>query len=141
MEMYKRSVEDPAGFWSDIAWSEFYWKEKWGQQVFSENLDVRKGNINIEVLLFVLFYCTFSFEFFFLMKVNLALYSESVFGLCVISQWFKGGVTNICYNCLDRNVEAGNGDKIALYWEGNELGVDGTLTYTQLLHSVCQVIY
>lgn len=87
------------------------------------------------------FYCTFSFEFFFLLKVNLALYSGSFFGLCVISQWFKGGVTNICYNCLDRNVDAGNGDKIALYWEGNELGVDGTLTYTQLLHSVCQVIY
>lgn len=55
MEMYKRSIEDPAGFWSDIAWSEFYWKEKWGQQVFSENLDVRKGNINIEVLLFFFF--------------------------------------------------------------------------------------
>ena len=57
MEMYKRSIEDPAGFWSDIAWSEFYWKEKWGQQVFSENLDVRKGNINIEVLLFFFFFC------------------------------------------------------------------------------------
>lgn len=54
-------------------------------------------------------------------------------------QWFKGGITNICYNCLDRNVEAGLGDKIALYWEGNEPGVDGTLTYTQLLHQVCQV--
>ena len=65
MEMYKRSIEDPAGFWSDIAWSEFYWKEKWGQQVFSENLDVGKGNINIEVLLFVLFYCTFLSSYFF----------------------------------------------------------------------------
>ena len=63
--MYKRSIEDPAGFWSDIAWSEFYWKEKWGQQVLSENLDVRKGNINIEVLLFVLFYCTFLSSYFF----------------------------------------------------------------------------
>lgn len=47
--MYKRSVEDPAGFWADIA-SEFYWKEKWGQRVCSENLDVRKGNVKIEVL-------------------------------------------------------------------------------------------
>lgn len=47
--MYKRSVEDPAGFWADIA-SEFYWKVKWGQQVCSENLDVRKGNVKIEVL-------------------------------------------------------------------------------------------
>lgn len=48
-EMYKRSVEDPAGFWSDIA-SDFYWKEKWSQPVCSENLDVRNGNIKIEVL-------------------------------------------------------------------------------------------
>ncbi|XP_021822956.1 acetyl-coenzyme A synthetase, chloroplastic/glyoxysomal isoform X3 [Prunus avium] len=100
LEMYKRSIEDPAGFWSDIA-SSFYWKQKWGQQVYLENLDVRKGNIRIE--------------------------------------WFKGGITNICYNCLDSNVEAGLGDKIALYWEGNEPGVDATLTYIQLLHNVCQL--
>lgn len=46
--MYRRSIEDPAGFWSDIA-SQFYWKEKWSKQVFSENLDVRKGDIKIEV--------------------------------------------------------------------------------------------
>ena len=48
VKMYKRSVEDPAGFWSDIA-SDFYWKEKWGEPVYSENLDVREGNIKIEV--------------------------------------------------------------------------------------------
>lgn len=48
MEMYRRSIEDPAGFWSDIA-LEFYWKEKWSGQVLTENLDVRKGNISIEV--------------------------------------------------------------------------------------------
>lgn len=53
LEMYKRSIEDPAGFWSDIA-SQFYWKEKWGQEVVSENLDVRKGNIKIEVLIIIL---------------------------------------------------------------------------------------
>lgn len=47
--MYKRSIEDPAGFWSDIA-SSFYWKQKWGQQVYLENLDVRKGDIRIEVI-------------------------------------------------------------------------------------------
>lgn len=50
LEMYKRSIEDPAEFWSDIASSEFYWKEKWSPQVYSENLDVRKGDIKIEVL-------------------------------------------------------------------------------------------
>ena len=48
LEMYTRSIEDPAGFWSDIA-SEFYWQKKWGQEVCSQNLDVTKGRINIEV--------------------------------------------------------------------------------------------
>lgn len=51
MEMHKRSMEDPAGFWSDIA-SEFFWKQKWGDRVVSENLDVRKGPIHIEVCFF-----------------------------------------------------------------------------------------
>lgn len=46
--MYKRSIEDPAGFWSDIA-SQFFWKQKWGTPVYSENFDIRKGRINIEV--------------------------------------------------------------------------------------------
>ncbi|KAG8656086.1 hypothetical protein MANES_04G095800v8 [Manihot esculenta] len=100
LEMYKRSVEDPAGFWSDIA-SQFYWKQKWGRPVFSENFDVRKGNVKIE--------------------------------------WFKGGITNICYNCLDRNVESGNADKIAIYWEPNDPGSQDSLTYFQLLQRVCQL--
>ncbi|KAF7086940.1 hypothetical protein CFC21_090182 [Triticum aestivum] len=53
--------------------------------------------------------------------------------------WFKGGKTNICYNAVDRNVEAGSGDKIAMYWEGNEPGQDGKLTYSELLEKVCQL--
>ena len=48
-------------------------------------------------------------------------------------------MTNICYNCLDRNVEMGNGDKVALYWEGNDPGCDDKLTFSQLLEKVCQV--
>nr|GMD07023.1 acetyl-coenzyme A synthetase, chloroplastic/glyoxysomal-like isoform X3 [Ipomoea batatas] len=76
LKMYQRSVEDPSGFWADIA-SQFYWKEKWDHQVCHDNLDIRKGKIHIE--------------------------------------WFKGGITNICYNCLDRNIESGNGDKIAIW--------------------------
>ena len=36
-------------------------------------------------------------------------------------EWFSGAETNIAYNCLDRHVEAGKGDKIAMYWEGNDL--------------------
>lgn len=55
-------------------------------------------------------------------------------------QWFKGGKTNICYNCLDRNIESGNGGKVAIYWEGNEPGFDASLTYAELLDRVCQVM-
>jgi len=100
LDMYKRSIQDPAGFWADIA-SQFYWKAKWGVKVYSENFDVHKGRINIE--------------------------------------WFKGGITNICYNAIDRHVEAGNGNKIAVYWEGNDPGCDGCLTYNELLMKVCQL--
>lgn len=48
LEMYRKSVEDPARFWSEIA-SRYYWKQKWGRQVYLENLDVRNGPISIEV--------------------------------------------------------------------------------------------
>lgn len=54
-------------------------------------------------------------------------------------QWFIGGVTNVCYNALDRNIDVGNGDKVAILWEGNEPGQDGKLTYRELLEKVCQV--
>lgn len=131
LEMYKRSIEDPAGFWSDIA-SQFYWKQKWGHPVYSENFDIRKGRINIEVIIchpfaFLLLQCS-------LRSLTLILNS-------VLDQWFKGGITNICYNCLDTNIAAGNGEKIAIYWEGNEPGVDASLTYNQLLQKVCQVTF
>ena len=46
--------------------------------------------------------------------------------------WFDGGVTNICYNALDRHVEAGNGDKVAFYWEGNDVGEDSKMTYSEV---------
>jgi hypothetical protein len=56
-----------------------------------------------------------------------------------LGQWFKGGKTNICYNAVDRNIEAGNGNKVAMIWEGNDVGQDGKLTYSELLEKVCQV--
>lgn len=31
-------------------------------------------------------------------------------------EWFSGGVTNVCYNALDRHVESGRGDQVAFYW-------------------------
>ena len=48
-------------------------------------------------------------------------------------QWFIGAETNLAYNCLDRNVEAGHGDRVAFYWEGNDLGEDSVTTYSELL--------
>lgn len=54
-------------------------------------------------------------------------------------QWFKGAETNIAYNCLDRHVKAGNGDKTAMYWEGNDLDTDSKITYSELLKMVCRI--
>ena len=51
------------------------------------------------------------------------------------SKWFIGGELNVAYNCLDRHVEAGNGSKVAIHWEG-EPGDTRTLTYACLLDEV-----
>lgn len=53
------------------------------------------------------------------------------------AQWFTEGKTNASYNCLDRNIEAGLGNKTALIWEG-EPGDTRTLTYAQLHSEVCK---
>ena len=50
-------------------------------------------------------------------------------------QWFVGGQTNIAYNCLDRNVQRGYGDKKAIIWEGED-GEVRTYTYAELLKEV-----
>ncbi|HEY3264347.1 MAG TPA: acetate--CoA ligase [Actinomycetota bacterium] len=52
--------------------------------------------------------------------------------------WFAGGQLNASYNCLDRHVEAGGGDKVAYHWEG-EPGEQRTLTYRELLDEVCRL--
>lgn len=36
----------------------------------------------------------------------------------IATEWFKGGQTNMCYNCLDRWVEAGRGNQACFLWEG-----------------------
>ena len=50
--------------------------------------------------------------------------------------WFKDGVTNMAYNCLDKHVEAGKGDQIALIWQGEPLEEYKTYTYSELLSEV-----
>ncbi|MEV5826619.1 acetate--CoA ligase [Spirillospora sp. NPDC052242] len=51
------------------------------------------------------------------------------------AKWFVGGELNVAYNCVDRHVEAGNGDKVAYHWEG-EPGDTRTLTYADLRREV-----
>lgn len=51
-------------------------------------------------------------------------------------EWLSGAQTNLCYNAVDRNVNEGRGDKVAFYWEGNDVGVSGSWTYKQLLDEV-----
>jgi len=51
------------------------------------------------------------------------------------AKWFVGGKLNVSYNCLDRHVLAGKGDKVAIHWEG-EPGDTRTITYSQLLDEV-----
>jgi acetyl-CoA synthetase len=50
-------------------------------------------------------------------------------------QWFGGGKINASYNCLDRHVEAGLGDRVAFHWRGEE-GEERDITYAWLLEQV-----
>jgi acetyl-CoA synthetase len=52
-------------------------------------------------------------------------------------KWFVGGTLNASYNCLDRHVEAGGGDKVAYHWEG-EPGDQRTITYRDLYEETCR---
>ncbi|GII53703.1 acetyl-coenzyme A synthetase [Planotetraspora thailandica] len=48
------------------------------------------------------------------------------------AKWFIDGKLNVAYNCVDRHVEAGRGDKVAYYWEGEPDGDSRTITYADL---------
>ncbi|KAL4235612.1 Acetyl-coenzyme A synthetase [Mactra antiquata] len=97
--MYKKSVDDPEGFWGEIA-DQFYWESAPTGKFLEYNFDVRNGPIYIK--------------------------------------WMQGAKTNVCYNALDRHVANGLGDKVAFFWEGNAIGDDGSITYSQLKDRVCQ---
>ena len=51
------------------------------------------------------------------------------------AKWFVGGQLNVAYNCVDRHVEAGLGDRVAIHWEG-EPGDTRTITYAELTAEV-----
>jgi acetyl-CoA synthetase len=53
------------------------------------------------------------------------------------AKWFVGGKLNVAYNCVDRHVEAGYGEQVAIHWEG-EPGDTRTITYADLQREVCK---
>ncbi|MCW2514621.1 MAG: acetyl-coenzyme synthetase [Mycobacterium sp.] len=55
-----------------------------------------------------------------------------------VAKWFGGGKLNVAYNCVDRHVEAGHGDRVAIHWEGEPVGDARTLTYAELKDEVCK---
>jgi len=91
-QLYQKSLEDPEGFWSEVA-ERLHWYKKWDKV-----LDYDFVNANIK--------------------------------------WFEGGKLNVSYNCLDRHVEAGHGDKTAIIWEGNDTSESKYITYNELLEEV-----
>jgi acetyl-CoA synthetase len=54
------------------------------------------------------------------------------------AKWYLGGKLNVAYNCVDRHVEAGLGERIAYHWEG-EPGDTRTVTYADLQHEVVRM--
>jgi acetyl-CoA synthetase len=50
-------------------------------------------------------------------------------------KWFVGGELNVSFNCLDRHVEAGRGDRVAFHWRGED-GSERDITYAELLAEV-----
>lgn len=90
--MYRRSIEDREGFWSEIA-SQLFWFKRWDRVVEE---DFPRAKV----------------------------------------KWFIGGKTNICYNCLDRQISFGKGDKIAMIWQGEPEEDVKMYTYSQLLIEV-----
>ena len=51
-------------------------------------------------------------------------------------KWFENGKLNVSYNCLDKHVESGDGEKTAIIWEGNDPSEDKHFTYNKLLEKV-----
>jgi len=54
------------------------------------------------------------------------------------AKWFVGGTLNAAYNCVDRHVEAGNGDRVAYHWVGEPADDTRDITYAELKDMVCQ---
>jgi acetyl-CoA synthetase len=53
-------------------------------------------------------------------------------------KWFVGGKLNVSYNCLDKQIKEGRGNKAALIWQGEPLEENRVFTYQQLHYHVCK---
>jgi acetyl-CoA synthetase len=90
---YKRSVEDPEGYWAERAKDALVWTKDWDTVL------------------------------------------EWSFDPVPSIKWFQGGELNAAYNCVDRHVEDGKGDKAAIIFEGDP-GDTRTITYAELKDEV-----
>src|SRR5438067_10757188 len=54
------------------------------------------------------------------------------------AKWYLGGKLNVSYNCVDRHVEAGRGDKVAFHWEGEPEDDRREITYADLQREVAR---
>jgi acetyl-CoA synthetase len=52
---------------------------------------------------------------------------------------FANGKLNVSYNCIDRHIEAGHGDRTAVIWEGDEPGTTRTVSFTELRRLTCKI--
>jgi len=57
----------------------------------------------------------------------------------VAIKWFEDGVLNASVSCLDRHIEAGRGDDVAILWEGDDPNADSRTTYRELHERVCRL--
>jgi acetyl-CoA synthetase len=55
------------------------------------------------------------------------------------AKWYLGGKLNACFNCVDRHVEEGRGDKVAYYWEGEPADDRRVLTFADLLRETTRL--
>jgi len=95
--LHARSIEDPDGFWSEVA-KELHWFTPW---------------------------------------------TEVCNGSLTDARWFDGATTNLAYNCIDRQLESGHGDDVAIIWEGEPMpGGEPEvqrITYRELHERVCRM--
>jgi len=93
-QTYQRSLDDPEGFWAEVAQA-IHWDKKWDKVLDESGAP----------------------EY----------------------HWFTGGKLNTCYNAVDRHVEAGFGEQLALIYDSPVTGQQRSYTYTELQDQVARL--